>query len=101
FVHMGPLHHSLQTLGPFEARDQDLVVNLRSIRAAVWMFYVVAEIAFLDFVRRKRYWRVEPPDKVGYDPADYQRRWERVFLIGPDPLTTPNSIFNAPPKSET
>jgi hypothetical protein len=40
-------------------------VNLSAIRASVWMFYVVAEFAFLDFLPKTRYWRLEAVTRKG------------------------------------
>jgi hypothetical protein len=88
FVHMGPLHHSIQPLIPYTTRDEDLVVNLRAIRAAVWTFYVAAEFAFVDFVQEKRYWRLDPPDKAVYAPSESVQEWQRRFLCGPEPAAS-------------
>jgi len=84
FAHAGPLHHSIQPFAPYTARDQDLLVNLRAIRASVWFHYVVAEFAFLDLVDTPRYWHLEPPDKAVYDPSEAERHWQRRFLYGPE-----------------
>lgn len=82
FVHMGPLHHAIQPLVPYEARDNDLLVNLRAIRTTMWLFYVIAEFAFLDRVQNPRYWRFESPDKAVYNPSETERQWQQRFLHG-------------------
>jgi hypothetical protein len=84
FAHIGPLHHSIQPLVAYEARDDDLVVNLRAIRTSVWLLYVIAEFAFLDLVKSPRYWRLEPPNKAVYDPSETEKHWQKGFLHGPD-----------------
>lgn len=86
FVHIGPLHNSVQPPVPFEAREDDLVLNLRVIRAAVSLFYVVAEFAFLDRVSKPRYWRFLPPNEVIYEPSADEQAWLKSFLNGPDEL---------------
>ncbi len=84
FVHIGPLHHSIQPITPFTDREPDLIVNLSAIRASVWMFYVVAEFAFLDSVPKTRYWRLDPPNKAIFEPSKEVVEWQERFLLGPD-----------------
>jgi hypothetical protein len=84
FAHMGPLHHSIQPLVPYQGREDDLVVNLRAIRAALWLLYVVTEFAFIDLIQNPRYWRFDPPHKIVYDPPETEKQWQKEFLHGPD-----------------
>jgi hypothetical protein len=81
---MGPLHHSIQPLELYKARDDDLLVNLRAIRAAVWLLYVIVEFAFIDLVSKPRYCHLEPAEKAVYNPSETERQWQKGFLNGPN-----------------
>jgi hypothetical protein len=84
FAHAGPLHHSIQPLAQYQERSADLVVHLRAIRAAVLFHYIVVEFAFVHLVHEHRYWHIETPNKLRYDPSEAQRQWQKRFLYGPD-----------------
>lgn len=84
FAHMGPLHHSMQPLVPYKARDDDLLVNLRMIRAVAWLLYVIVEFAFIDLVQNLRYWRLESPNKLVYSRSEAEQQWQKRFLNGPE-----------------
>ena len=84
FAHTGPLLQSIQPLAPYDARDDDLLINLRATRAEVWLLYVIAEFAFIDLVQYPRYWRLESPGKAVYDPSEAERQWQKRFLYGPE-----------------
>jgi hypothetical protein len=81
FAHIGPLHHNLQPLIPFTERHEGLELNLKALRAATWLFYVVVEFAFIDLLGESgRYWKLEPPNKAIYAPSDKEREWQKQFL---------------------
>jgi len=82
FVHIGPLHHSIQPVTTYTEKNDELLVNLRWIRASTWMFYVVAEFAFLDIVPIARYWKHAPPNSVIFAPSESEKEWQQRFLMG-------------------
>ena len=83
FTHIGPLHHDMQPLVPFTERHEGLTLNLKTLRAATWLFYVVVEFAFIDLLGESgRYWKWEPPNKAIYGPSDKEREWQKQFLVG-------------------
>jgi hypothetical protein len=86
FTHIGPLHHQLQPLVPYTERSEALELNLRLLRAAAWLFYVVVEFAFIDLLGESgRYWKLERPNKAIYSPSEAEREWQAQFLGVPSP----------------
>lgn len=86
FTHIGPLHHQLQPLVTYTERNEALELNLRVLRAAVWLFYLVVEFAFIDLLGESgRYWKLERPNKAIYSPSEAEREWQVQFLGIPNP----------------
>jgi hypothetical protein len=84
FTHISPLHQSIKPLRPFEAREPGLVFNLKTLRAVMWLYYVVVEFAFIDLLDQPRYWHREPQNKAIYNPSDEEQAWQQEFLNGRD-----------------
>jgi len=86
FVHLGRLYTEPQLYLPYESRkDERLDTALSVLKISVWLFYVTAELAFLEIVNKPRYWRRESAVSAGqamfaYDPSTAERDWMGKFL---------------------
>jgi hypothetical protein len=84
FTHISPLHQSIKPLLPYEAGEPGLVLNLKTLRAVMWLYYIVVEFAFIDLLDQPRYWHREPPNKAIYNPSKEEQAWLQEFLHGRD-----------------
>ena len=82
FTHISSLHQSIKPLRPYEAGEPGLALNLKILRAVMWLHYVVVEFAFIDLLDQPRYWHWEPPNKAIYKPSTEEQAWQREFLNG-------------------
>jgi hypothetical protein len=86
FVHLGRLYAEPQLYRPYESRkDEGLDTALAVLKTTVWLFYVTAELTFLEIVDKPRYWRTESAVSAGqamfaYDPSAAERDWMGKFL---------------------
>lgn len=79
FVHIGSLHKSIAPVREYTESHDALKVNLSSLRIAVWLLYVTAELAFNEVTKQPRYWY---PVKNGYkyEPSEEERKWMDSFF---------------------
>ena len=83
FTHISPLHQKIKPLAPYTERHLGLDMNLKTIRASVWFFYVVVEFTFIGSLGESaRYWKWESPNIGRYDPSAEERAW-LVTYLGP------------------
>ncbi len=86
FVHLGKLYTEPQLYRPYESRkDEGLDTALSVLKISVWLFYVTAELTFLEIVTKPRYWRRESSVSAdqamfAYDPSTAERDWMGEFL---------------------
>ncbi len=82
FIHISPLHQKIKPLVPYTDRKAPaLDLNLKTLRAVVWLFYVVSEFTFVSSVgARARYWKFASPNTATFDPSAEERRWMKQFL---------------------
>ncbi|WP_157999983.1 hypothetical protein [Sphingomonas elodea] len=82
FAHVGPVHAILESPKPYDVDDRALRFIVGTMRANIWMLYLVAELAYHDDISDLRYWRLHE-DGVLYDPSDEERAWMSAFLRDP------------------
>lgn len=81
FTHISPLHQKTKPLVPFTERHVGLVMNLKTLRAAIWLFYVVVEFAFINHIAATaRYWKIAKPGVAEYNPSPEERTWLMSYL---------------------
>ena len=82
FTHIGPLHQEVKPLVPFTNRKEPgLDLNLALLRSVVWIFYVVSEFAFINFIHNStRYWKVRSSKEAQYSPSEHEIEWMKNFL---------------------
>ncbi len=85
-MHLGRLYTEPQLYRPYESRkDERLDTALSVLKISVWLFYVTAELTFLEIVNNPRYWRRESAVSASqamfaYDPSTAERDWMGKFL---------------------
>lgn len=104
YVHINQFHSAIQQVRPYKADDADVKAVLTSLRMAVWICYITAEMAFPTVRESNRYWKfreVDGRNAVAYEPDEAERKWAANFLdlvdVGPDDI----GENQAAPKSMT
>lgn len=84
FSHVGGLHQSLTPVSLFTERDEPLIYNLTSIRAALWCISIGAELLFFDLVHNPRFWRQISAMQFSFAPSEAELEWARshVAILG-------------------
>jgi hypothetical protein len=86
FVHIAPVHGQLQPVMPYdESLAEPLKLNIRYLRMAVWLIYVVTELTFVDILKDGKYWKWLGRGKSEFNPSDQTREWQKIFLMGEIP----------------
>lgn len=83
FVHINADHALIDPISPYKEDDEAISFIIPSMRAIVWLLYVVTELAFFDDVERPRYWKSLGAGAFSYDPSDEEKRWMQEFLEAP------------------
>ncbi|UCV16528.1 hypothetical protein [Quatrionicoccus australiensis] len=80
FTHISPLHQKIKPLAPYTEQHAGLDMNLKTIRASIWLFYVVVEFAFIGSLGESaRYWKIVSPNSGKYDPSEEERAWLATY----------------------
>ena len=81
FTHISPLHQKIKPIEPYLERHPGLEMNLKTLRAAIWFFYVVVEFSFVGSLGASaRYWKMETPGIGRYDPSGEEKAWLMSYL---------------------
>jgi hypothetical protein len=86
FVHIGENQAAFERMGDYSKDDEDLELILTSMKVTAWVMYVAAELVFIEFVPRPRYWKIIAHHEggtrveVNYDPSEQERQWQAQFL---------------------
>ena len=90
YVHVSPLHLSLQPLVEYTEVNESLTTPLGSVKMATWLTFVVSELGFFEVVPRPRYWKSLGSGAFAYAPSTEERDWMTEFFGASiaDPPTT-------------
>lgn len=80
FVHMSPLHGTLQLLIPYDGPSDELDANIGFLRTAVWLLLVTTELLFIDLASERLYWERLDSDRVVYNPSRETKLWQERFM---------------------
>jgi hypothetical protein len=86
FVHIAPVHGQVQLVMPYDkSLAEPLKLNIRYLRMALWLIYVVTELTFVDVFKEGKYWKWLGGGKAEFNPSDGTRAWQKIFLMGEIP----------------
>jgi hypothetical protein len=80
FVHINKSHGMFEPTVKFTEREEPFQFIISTMRAHVWLIYVVAELAFHEDLEERRYWKSVSANELHYDPSDEERVWQAKFL---------------------
>lgn len=81
FTHISPLHQKIKPIEPYLERHPGLEMNLKTLRATIWFFYVVVEFTFISSLGSSaRYWKIDKPGVGRYDPSEEEKAWLMAYL---------------------
>jgi hypothetical protein len=80
FVHINTAHAGFEPIIGYVQDEEPLKFIISTLRANVWLIYVVAELVFHDEILVPRYWESLGGGAFAYNPSESERGWQKKFL---------------------
>lgn len=80
FVHINKSHGMFEPTVKFTKHEEPFQFIISTMKAHIWLIYVVAELAFHESLKERRYWKPVSANELSYDPSDEEKAWQAEFL---------------------